>query len=61
MVTFTWWLCRKHNDKAGVADNIKTLAKWCLADGQKFSPELGYIPLPESVVKRDLAALGNIK
>lgn len=61
MVTFTWWLCRKHNAAPDVADTIRTIAKWCLTDGQKLSAELGYIPLPESVVKRNLAALENLK
>ncbi len=61
MVTFTWWLCRRRNTSADVAGEIKAVAKWCLADGQKLSAELGYIPLPESVVKRDLAALENLR
>jgi phosphate transport system substrate-binding protein len=61
MVTFTWWLCRKHNKDADVAAEIKQVAKWCLADGQKMSAELGYIPLPKPVVDRDLAALENVE
>ena len=35
--------------------------KWALADGQKFAAGLGYAPLPESVVKLELAALARIK
>ena len=35
--------------------------KWALADGQKFAPELGYAPLPEAVVKLELAALAKVK
>ena len=61
IVTFTWWLCRKQNADPAVAKEIKQVAAWCLADGQKLSAELGYIPLPDAVVKRDLAALENIK
>ena len=60
IVTFTWWLCRKQNTNADVASAIREVAKWCLDDGQKLSAELGYIPLPPSVVKRDLAALENL-
>jgi hypothetical protein len=30
-------------------------------EGQKFSEELGYIPLPESVVEKSKAALGTIQ
>jgi len=61
MVTFTWWLCRKHNTSATVANEIKTVAEWCLNDGQKLSAELGYIPLPPEVVRRDLEALENLR
>ena len=35
--------------------------KWALAEGQKFASDLGYAPLPASVVKMELAALGRIK
>jgi len=61
IVTFTWWLCRKHNSSPEVANEIKAAAKWCLGPGQKLSGELGYIPLPPGVVERDLAALDNLK
>lgn len=61
MVTFTWWLCRRQNSSPEVAQEIKTVARWCLEEGQKFSAELGYIPLPEAVVKRDLSALDTIR
>ncbi len=35
--------------------------KWALSDGQKFAGQLGYAPLPEEVVKLELAALQKIK
>ena len=35
--------------------------KWALSDGQKFAGQLGYAPLPDEVVKLELAALGKIK
>ena len=35
--------------------------KWALTDGQRFAADLGYAPLPEAVVKLELAALGKIK
>jgi hypothetical protein len=35
--------------------------KWALTDGQKFAPDLGYAPLPEAVVKLELAALTHVK
>jgi len=64
IVTFTWWLCHTQYDaktKPGVADAIKALAGWCLTDGQKLAPELGYLPLPANVVAKVQAAVGQIK
>ncbi|HEV3272705.1 MAG TPA: phosphate ABC transporter substrate-binding protein PstS [Candidatus Methylacidiphilales bacterium] len=61
MVTFTWWLCHTTYTKPGVADAIKALATWCLTDGQKLAPDLGYLPLPASVVTKVQAAVSTIK
>ena len=33
--------------------------KWALTDGQKFAPQLGYAPLPASVVELEMAALAQ--
>ena len=35
--------------------------KWALSDGQKYCADLGYAPLPDSVIKLELAALAKIK
>ena len=35
--------------------------KWTLVDGQKFAAGLGYAPLPDAVIKLELAALNKIK
>jgi len=35
--------------------------KWALTDGQRFAGELGYAPLPASVVKLEMAALQKVK
>jgi phosphate transport system substrate-binding protein len=62
IVTYTWWLVHSdYSAKPGVADAIKALANWCLTDGQKLSPELGYLPLPASVVTKVQAAAAQIK
>jgi phosphate transport system substrate-binding protein len=61
IVTFTWWLCHTQYSKPGVADAIKALANWSLTDGQKLAPELGYLPLPASVVTKVQAAVSTIK
>lgn len=61
IVTFTWWLCHTEYAKPGVAAAIKALAEWSLTDGQKLAPELGYLPLPASVVAKVQAAVATIK
>jgi phosphate transport system substrate-binding protein len=61
IVTFTWWLCHTSYTKPGVADAIRALASWCLKDGQELSPDLGYLPLPSSVVTKVETAVNTIK
>jgi phosphate transport system substrate-binding protein len=61
IVTFTWWLVHAQYSKPGVADAIKALANWGLTDGQKFSPDLGYLPLPANVVQKVQASVSQIK
>ena len=61
IVTFTWWLCHTQYSKPGEADAIKALATWCLTDGQKLAPDLGYLPLPTAVVTKVQAAVSTIK
>jgi hypothetical protein len=34
--------------------------KWALTDGQAFAAELGYAPLPASVVEMEMKALDRI-
>ncbi len=35
--------------------------KWALTDGQKFAADLGYAPLPKSVVDLEMKSLATIK
>jgi phosphate transport system substrate-binding protein len=60
IVTYTWILAYKKIPDAAKREAFKALLRWCLTDGQKVSPELNYIPLPESVASRVLAAVDSI-
>jgi len=40
---------------------IVNFLKWCLTHGQKFSKDLHFIPLPDSVIRRALQALSRIE
>jgi phosphate transport system substrate-binding protein len=59
--SFTWLLFYENPKDKAQAKIMVDFMKWALADGQKYCADLGYAPLPEAVVKLELAALGRIK
>lgn len=59
IVTYTWQIFYKKYDPAKLAA-IQELIKYQLNDGQKDAEAMGYIPLPESVIAKGLAASSNI-
>ena len=59
--SFTWFLFYENPKDKGQSKVMVDFLKWALADGQKFAPDLGYAPLPASVVQLELAALARIK
>ncbi len=59
--SFTWLLLYENPKNKAQAKVMVDFVKWALTDGQKFAKQLGYAPLPESVVKLELAALAKIK
>jgi phosphate transport system substrate-binding protein len=61
IATFTWLLLYKEYPDAKKLGALKEFIKWSLTDGQKYAPELGYIPLPAEVVTKATAALDTVK
>src|SRR3954447_15763420 len=59
--SFTWLLLYENAKDKAQAKIMVDFTKWALTDGQKFAAELGYAPLPEAVVKLEMAALAKIK
>ena len=59
--SFTWLLLYENAKDKAQAKVMVDFMKWALTDGQKFAPELGYAPLPDAVVKLEMAALAKIK
>jgi phosphate transport system substrate-binding protein len=59
--TFTWLLLYQKYDNVQLAEAVRKFVSWGLADGQKFSEDLGYIPLPKEVVEKDLEALKSVQ
>jgi phosphate transport system substrate-binding protein len=61
IVSYTWIMAYKQYESADKAKALKDVLKWGLADGQKFSDQLGYVPLPPEVVTKVTAAVETIK
>jgi phosphate transport system substrate-binding protein len=59
--SFTWLLMYENPKDKAQAKAMVDFMKWALSDGQKYCGDLGYAPLPESVVKLELAALAKVR
>ncbi len=59
--SFTWLLFYENPKDKQRSKVMKEFTRWALTEGQKYAGELGYSPLPESVVKLELTALERIK
>jgi phosphate transport system substrate-binding protein len=59
--SFTWLLLYENPKNKAQSKAMVDFVKWALTGGQKYCAELGYAPLPESVVKLEMAALANVK
>jgi phosphate transport system substrate-binding protein len=59
--SFTWLLFYENPKDKASAKTMVEFMKWALTDGQKFTADLGYAPLPDSVVKLEMDALKKIK
>jgi len=59
--SFTWLLLYEDPKDKAQARAFVDFMKWALTDGQKFASSLGYAPLPEQVVKMEMATLAQIK
>ena len=59
--SFTWLLLYENAKDKAQAKTMVEFVKWALTDGQKFAADLGYAPLPDAVVKLEMAALAKIK
>jgi phosphate transport system substrate-binding protein len=60
IVTYTWLLAYKKYADPKIKDAFKGVVQYGLTDGQKFSEDLGYIPLPANVVTAVTKALDQI-
>ena len=61
IASFTWLLLYEHPKDAARGKAMVDFLKWALTDGQKFAPSLGYAPLPQPVVAKEMKALGKVQ
>jgi len=61
IVSYSWLLLYDTYPNAGKAEALKKAVRWGLTEGQKYAEEMGYIPLPQSVVQRAEQALVRIQ
>jgi phosphate transport system substrate-binding protein len=59
--SFTWLLLYESPKDKQAAKTMVDFMKWALIDGQRYCADLGYAPLPDSVVKLELEAVKKIK
>jgi phosphate transport system substrate-binding protein len=59
--SFTWLLLYENPKDKAQSKIMVDFMKWALTDGQKFAAPLGYAPLPEAVVKMEMATLAMIR
>lgn len=60
IVSFSWLLLYEQYQDREKAVALKKFVSWSLTEGQSYSRQLGYIPLPGEVASLSLAALGRI-
>lgn len=61
IVTYTWLLAYENYDDPDKLQALKDVINWSLTEGQAYSEELGYIPLPDNVVEKVQAKLDTIQ
>jgi phosphate transport system substrate-binding protein len=57
----SWVLIYQTQKDAAKGKKIVSFLKWALTDGQKYLVELGYAPLPDNVVQRELKMLDTVQ
>jgi phosphate transport system substrate-binding protein len=59
--TFTWLLIYKTQVNKDKGQALIDFLKWMLTEGQKYTQDLGYAPLPPQVIEMEKNAVDKIK
>ncbi len=60
IVSYTWMLVHPSYDDPEMAKAVEIMVEYGLNEGQEVAPNLGYVPLPQSVRERVAAAADGI-
>jgi phosphate transport system substrate-binding protein len=61
IASFTWLLLYEDPPDKAQSRVMVDFVRWAITEGQKYARDLGYAPLPQTVVERELKALDRIK
>lgn len=61
IVSYSWILAYRKYDDPSRAQAVEDMLKWGLTEGQKYSAELGYVPLPQKVVDKVQPAVDQLQ
>jgi phosphate transport system substrate-binding protein len=61
IITFTWLLLHDRYEDTQKVAALKDFLHWTLADGQNYSVDLGYIPLPADMAALARAAVDRVQ
>jgi phosphate transport system substrate-binding protein len=61
IASYTWLLLYQNASDKDKARKMVDFVRWALTDGQAYTKDLGYAPLPASVVKLEQDALAGIQ
>jgi phosphate transport system substrate-binding protein len=61
IISFTWILYRKVYDEPEVGKTLKKVLLFAVGESQKWSKDLGYVPLPEAIAERVRTAIETIE
>jgi phosphate transport system substrate-binding protein len=60
IVSYSWLLLYDQYDNRETASTLKDVIVWGLTDGQRVAEQMGYIPLPDTIVMRATQVLNQI-
>ncbi|MGA7936056.1 MAG: phosphate ABC transporter substrate-binding protein PstS [Kovacikia sp.] len=61
IVSLTYLLLYGQYDQPQKAETLKKVVTWALKDGKQFTTDLGYIPLPDTLISKVSSAIDTIK